>query len=402
MGLGLSKPNLFESATRELSHGAFVHWVLESAASEKEPGGPYSLLAVGLLSGAVPHEPVHVTGVAREYPLPKKTGRIDLLAVVCEGNRKILWGVETKLRSTTQLEQLHRYHQGLESLREHGALGQDQLDEARLTLYSTRHIQRVRVPDPYLSVDREAVRKALEKIESRFDGPSDWLVHHYAEWLNAMHVTYDPWFEPGRWDLYVGGRADERQWNDRVAEIVQHQFFVVVFGDAVLDRLFSGRNRGGAPFTQLRLTRKECGGTSYNRTVGKLFYRLDTRRKGKERYPYLELRHYTETTKPSELKTKEYFGQYLRDQFTRAVETVLIPSGSSSFVDNCSGGSAKTRETALCGFHFHAGAMPSLASLAETFLDVHRDFERRILQPRREPRNLRTYLEELRKAIQPL
>lgn len=370
----MKTPNLFSEATHELSHSAFLSWLFQSARAEGSGlRHDCAQRLFDLVTGPSATNPLSINRVEREYAL-QGTGRIDLLVEVQVNVTTYLWGIETKLRSGKDTKQLRRYKKGLEQeANSHG------VNDTHLSLYSTRHIVRGPPENIYSLIRREDVLGVLESLlqPGNRDNHGEWLLEEYRDWLRAEQRIYDRWSDPKNWSMFVGG--SEEITKSSIAEIVHYKFFTHTIAQSNLERLTWGTNSGGQPWTQFKITHpytKDSVSEAEAQTMGTLFYRMDLRARKGQKYPYLEIRQYTESPTDKWLDEKKTIGSAIKELMTDAVSIVLSDHNSpkDSFVTDPPYASASYRETALCGFHFHDGTQPTLATLTEVFPIIHDKF----------------------------
>lgn len=382
MTMGTHEPNLFEDATYELSHSAFLAWLFKKA--KRAPASVFGDFASHLFRAGTdePSPSFRVKAVHREHPLPVG-GQIDLLLHGRTDSKSVIWGIETKRGSQASEEQLSRYSKGLSQYAVDHESGDS---KCYLTLYSTRHIVRGFNPtDRPRSILRDDVIEVLQDLLPDNCRGDLWLLEHYLAWLVKQADLYQPWADPGSWSSYVAG--DDAVTSPRISEIVQYCFMSETVAEPLSEH-FSWGTSSGRPWTQVEITRDDSKAREQEariaKTAGRLLYRMDNRRKNHEPYPYLELRQYTLEPDRNELiKEKKGIAEALRTLFTEAVAQVLesatpapmdLAADDSSYVSPCPYSRVKDRETALSGFHFFEGRHPDLSELCNLFPAIHSQF----------------------------
>lgn len=380
--MGTHEPNLFEDATYELSHSAFLAWLFSKAKGDSS--SVFGACATGLFRAGTdqPTSDLRVESVHREFTLPEK-GKIDLMVRGKADDSRIIWGIETKLGSQATDQQLSKYREGLEQCATEDNLGPER---TFLTLYSTRHIVRGHDRSKWLApIRRDDAIAVLREVLQGDRSNDTWLVEHYLDWLIHQAEQFDPWTEPDSWASYTAG--EEAVADPRKSEIVQYRFMRETVATDQLDHLSWGTSRG-RPWTQFKVTEYDRDAreeeSEIAKVAGRLLYRMDNRTKNGSPYPYLELRQYTLKPERKDLiQEKKKVAEALRTLFTEAANQVLesatspsmdLEADDSSYVESCPYSSVKYRETAISGFHFFEGRHPDLSELCDLFPAIHSQF----------------------------
>ncbi len=325
------KCNLFQYATRELSHSAVFAWLMSSLDPNNKGVdlGPVRNVAKTVLrevyeksSGdrqdpRIPNvDNVTAVTVVTEWSPPEESGRMDVFVRLVDSDEVSFgMGVETKLTARRGRKQLSRYASALQNLPEKGDLGVDDAILVYLKLGPRL--------DECLPPQSDVVGIYQEDFLGVFEScPGDWhshpVLHDLHEWLEANQPQeIENWMRSdGFWDDTL-----------RSSQVAQYLLMKWIFGlqgkrvdpcksdftRAAPNTYFSDENEEfpevlyrdtswGRPFVTYRRQMDNFRGCKT------FYYRLDTYSRHGEREPCISPRLYTKKQR-TENEQKDDWGK---------------------------------------------------------------------------------------------
>lgn len=309
------KNNIFDFATSELSQDAFICWCANCFNDDSRP--ELKEMATRLLQTLSKTKNIEQVKIFRQFSQTvtveeeKIALKIDVLLLV---NGRIAVIIEDKTYSGEHDDQIARYKRGLQYL----AANSEKYKE-----FAGVEVRTVYFKTGFLYDDDKLVKPKVDlvftgedfvKLLSPYEGSSEILDSYiaYLKWLQGWYETHGRYQEidedSGTWNLSKHHFAQyclmrdifpESKWKDR---------------NSWTYRVYHRSNRGGSPWTQMRI----CD-TVYYGTSDKYFvcWRIDTDRNG----PYISLRFYEDFEKNDEAKRARHRSMYTR--MSKAVREIV-------------------------------------------------------------------------------
>ena len=192
------KPNIFDYATKELSHDAMICWLLKWSAAPADDDSEKALRQLGrdFIDAMLAKHGAALAGNVENVELFQQDKHIDVLArVEEEGGRQHVLLIEDKIDTGEHGDQLSRYLQAvrdgrtsLENVPEHCPICPMYLKTGNQSLHSTRKIEHeygykvfdradfLAVLNDYQGADSivTQLREHLQALEDDFNGWTDW------------------------------------------------------------------------------------------------------------------------------------------------------------------------------------------------------------------------------------